>query len=201
MPFEILHGAFVLLGGGAGAEGAEIAAFAGLRIYLARIEPVFSGRQFADHGVSSAAHRHPIIMARAIIITDKADLFSRAHCARERCQTAMSNGPQPVARMSGAISGYDRRAFMPLPDFTSLIRATILLYGSLPAIKERKWNAGRRTLQCPPAYGVRGAPRRRRLAPPFRFGRARLPAFHQRHLRQRPNATAQLQFTRFLGRN
>ena len=104
--------------------------------------------------------------------------FSRRVFAREWCQTAMSNGPQPVARMSGAISGYDRRAFMPLPDFASLIRATILLYDSLPAKKERKWNAGRRTLRCPPAYGVRGAPRRRRLAPPFRFGRARLPAFH-----------------------
>jgi hypothetical protein len=32
----------------------------------------------------------------------------------------MSNGPYPVARMSGAISGYDRRAFIPLPDFASL---------------------------------------------------------------------------------
>ena len=28
------------------------------------------------------------------------------------------------------------------------------------------------------ASGAQGAPRRRRLAPPFRFGRARLPAFH-----------------------
>ena len=51
------------------------------------------------------------------------------------------------------------------------------------------------------ASGAQGAPRTRRLAPPFRFGRARLPAFHSRHLRQRPNATAQLQFTRFLGRD
>jgi hypothetical protein len=53
----------------------------------------------------------------------------------------------------------------------------------------------------PARNGARGAPRRRRLAPPFRFGRAHLPAFHSRHLRQRPNATAQLQFTHFLGRN
>src|SRR5580704_2227591 len=88
MPFEILHGAFVLLGGGAAVEGAEIAAFAGLGIYLARIEPVFAGRQFADHGVSSAAHRHPIIMARAIMIAGKADLLSRAHPARERARLA-----------------------------------------------------------------------------------------------------------------
>ena len=68
-------------------------------------------------------------------------------------------------------------------------------------IKERKRNAGRRVVHDLYASGAQGAPRRRRLAPPFRFGRARLPAFHQRHLRQRPNATAQLQFTHFLGRN
>jgi hypothetical protein len=50
VPFEILHGALVLLRRGARIEGAEIAAPAGLRILLARIEPVFAGRQFADHG-------------------------------------------------------------------------------------------------------------------------------------------------------
>ena len=51
------------------------------------------------------------------------------------------------------------------------------------------------------ASGAQGAPRRRRLAPPFR-SRARSPAgVPPRHLRQRPNATAQLQFTHFLGRN
>jgi hypothetical protein len=52
MPFEILHGALVLLRRGSGIEGAEIATAAGLRILLARIKPVFSGRQFADHGES-----------------------------------------------------------------------------------------------------------------------------------------------------
>jgi len=46
MPFEILHRALVLLGGGAAGEGAEVAATAGLRIFLARIEPVLAGRQF-----------------------------------------------------------------------------------------------------------------------------------------------------------
>src|ERR1700733_15050706 len=50
MPLEVLHRALVLLGGGAAGEGAEIAAAAGLRILFARIEPVFAGRQFADHG-------------------------------------------------------------------------------------------------------------------------------------------------------
>jgi hypothetical protein len=37
-------------------------------------------------------------------------------------------------------------------------------------IKERKWNAGRRTLQCPPAYGVRGAPRKGGLRRPSASG-------------------------------
>jgi hypothetical protein len=42
MPFEVLHVALVLFGGGARFEGAEIAAFAGFRIELAGIEPVFA---------------------------------------------------------------------------------------------------------------------------------------------------------------
>src|ERR1700726_4737923 len=53
MPFEILHRTLVLLGGGAAIEGAQIAAAAGLRVHIARIEPVFAGGQLADHGVIS----------------------------------------------------------------------------------------------------------------------------------------------------
>ena len=34
MPFEILHGAFLLFGGGAACEGAEVATPAGLRVFL-----------------------------------------------------------------------------------------------------------------------------------------------------------------------
>src|ERR1700722_3706727 len=50
MPFEILHGALMLLRGRARREGAEIAPLACLRIFLARIEPVLAGGEFADHG-------------------------------------------------------------------------------------------------------------------------------------------------------
>src|SRR4051812_11965241 len=49
MPLEILHGAFVLLGGGARRKGAQVAAPACFRIHLARIEAEFSGRQLAYH--------------------------------------------------------------------------------------------------------------------------------------------------------
>jgi hypothetical protein len=49
VPFEILHSAFVLFGGRARLESAEITPFAGLRIYFPGIEPVFTGLQFADH--------------------------------------------------------------------------------------------------------------------------------------------------------
>ena len=48
---EVLDRALVLLGGGAGLEGAEIAPPAGLRILLAGIEPVLAGSKLADHGV------------------------------------------------------------------------------------------------------------------------------------------------------
>lgn len=51
MTFEILHGALVLFGRGAGLERAEVAALAGLRIGLARIEAIFARGQLADHGV------------------------------------------------------------------------------------------------------------------------------------------------------
>jgi len=89
---------------------------------------------------------------------------------------------------------------MPLPDFASLIRATKLSF-RLTSGKERKEMERRQTHTAMPARIRRaGRATERRLAPPFRFGRARLPAFHSRHLRQRPNATAQLQFTHFLGR-
>jgi len=53
MPLEKLHGALVLLRRGTAPKGAEITPPAGLRIYLARIEPVFAGGELADHGVSS----------------------------------------------------------------------------------------------------------------------------------------------------
>src|SRR6266566_5446252 len=54
MPLEILHRALVLFRGRSGFEGAEIAALAGFRIDLARIEPIFPGLQFADHGTMAS---------------------------------------------------------------------------------------------------------------------------------------------------
>src|SRR6266511_6054635 len=49
MTLEILNGAFVFLGRCARLERAEIAAPAGLRVDLARIEPVAAGLELADH--------------------------------------------------------------------------------------------------------------------------------------------------------
>src|SRR6266567_1149565 len=49
MPLEKLHGVLVLRRRGAAPKGAEIAPPAGLRIFLAGIEPVFAGGELADH--------------------------------------------------------------------------------------------------------------------------------------------------------
>ena len=46
---KILDLALMLLGGGAAIEGSEIAPLAGLLVDLARIEPVFSRLELADH--------------------------------------------------------------------------------------------------------------------------------------------------------
>jgi len=48
VPLEILHFAFVLLGGFLGVERAKVATLAGLRILLARIKSILSGFQFSD---------------------------------------------------------------------------------------------------------------------------------------------------------
>src|SRR5262245_52807739 len=49
MPLEVLHRAFVLFRGGAGAEGAEVAALAGLRVHLARIQAELTVPELANH--------------------------------------------------------------------------------------------------------------------------------------------------------
>src|ERR1022692_3072455 len=49
MPLKILHLALVLQRGLLAAEGSEIAALAGARIFLARIEPPLAGVKLADH--------------------------------------------------------------------------------------------------------------------------------------------------------
>ena len=46
---EELHGTFVLLRRLKTIKGAEVAALAGLRVYLPRIEPVLTGAQFANN--------------------------------------------------------------------------------------------------------------------------------------------------------
>src|SRR5204862_6476898 len=49
VPLEVLHFALVLLGLVARREGAEVAALAGLRIGLARVQAVLAGLELADH--------------------------------------------------------------------------------------------------------------------------------------------------------
>jgi hypothetical protein len=49
MAFEVLNRALVCLGFFARSESSQVAALAGLGIFLAGVEAVLAGRQFADH--------------------------------------------------------------------------------------------------------------------------------------------------------
>jgi hypothetical protein len=69
MPLEILHGAFVLFSSGARFESTEIAALAGFRIHFARIQPILSRLQFADHGsVSFSLFMASIVIAALLFL-------------------------------------------------------------------------------------------------------------------------------------
>src|SRR5262249_48459002 len=56
VPLEVLHLALVLLRRTFAGEGCEVAPLAGAWTFLARIEPVLAGLEFADHGPISRAH-------------------------------------------------------------------------------------------------------------------------------------------------
>ena len=89
-----------------------------------------------------------------------------------------------VARMERSVIRVRSLGLYAVPGFRFASPGLRNLFGSLPANKEGsgppadalRSNADRRENLY--ACGAQGAPRRRRLAPPFRFGRARLPAFH-----------------------
>ena len=170
MPFEILHGALVLLGGGAAVEGAEIAAAAGLRIYLARIEPVFAGRQFADHWRVLGNAPPPNIMAARHYNCGQGS-FVLARTSRA------SDVKQRILFASSPACGDEGRRAHPIQSETFRAVAEQLFAARLRQIKGSGTPADA-VVHDLYASGAQGAPRRRRLAPPFRFGRARLPAFH-----------------------
>jgi hypothetical protein len=74
MPLEKLYGALVLLRRGGATERAEITPPAGLRIFLARIEPIFAGGELADHGefLNGGSKNASVQIARAEIGSGKA---------------------------------------------------------------------------------------------------------------------------------
>ena len=109
-----------------------------------------------------------------------------------------SDVKQRILFASPLFDGGDRRAFNPERATSSCCGAT--LCGSLPANKIRE--AERRQTRSPRPVRKRRTGRATEKAACAALPlRARSPAgVPPRHLRQRPNATAQLQFTRFLGR-
>ena len=138
-------------------------------------------QRFRPRGSASRRGAHPTkICARA----DKS-IRSRGACARERCQTAMSNGPYflPVARIERSEIRDDRKLNVH-PGFHGACHRAALRADPLvqPRLRRKKIKEAERRqthlLDVPHANGARVAPRKGRLAPPFRSGRARLPAFH-----------------------
>src|SRR5437899_533201 len=103
MPLEKLHGALVLRRRGTAPKSAEIAPPAGLRIFLAGIEPVFAGGELADHGGGSR----------------KCAAFTRQRCSKRfvPLQTTPPRGPSscPARRAPR----YDRADQVRHPDQTS----------------------------------------------------------------------------------
>jgi hypothetical protein len=93
----------------------------------------------------------------------------RASVVERRCQERHGSHPQPGS--SGTKSGNGREASISVPGFASF-------NPGYEDIKERKRNAGSRSISWPAHIRRAGRATERRLAPPFRFGRARLPAFH-----------------------
>src|SRR5579872_2643023 len=103
MPLEILHRPFVLLGRGAAAEGAEIAAPSGPGVLLARIEPVFAGCELSDHGELLCGHllrqserQYPV--PRCVIADIRPGRIPRASAARRPGRARRGNWSGRAAR-------------------------------------------------------------------------------------------------------
>ncbi len=109
-----------------------------------------------------AGRRRSVNLAPRFAQSGQAIAFSRRTCARVL--------PTPLSKfLRSPIASCRSRRWD---------RSSARSRSDKPRKEKRKRNAGRRIVHDPHTYGVRGAPRRGRLAPPLRFGRARLPAFH-----------------------
>src|SRR6266849_4701283 len=53
-PLEVLHGTLVPFGGRAAGERPQVAALAGLRVFLSRVQPVFPRFQLPNHPFNAA---------------------------------------------------------------------------------------------------------------------------------------------------
>src|SRR5579872_2699049 len=117
MALEILDCAFVLFGGGATAERAQVAPLAGFGILLPRIEPVLPGRQLANHdpilkrGHASCKYSRKGIHQTTSFVTHST--IARGAQAPDRTSHIMPIGPStfpvsPTATTSQPASG--RRA-------------------------------------------------------------------------------------------
>src|SRR5437868_13499871 len=92
---EVLNRTLMLLCGSAAGEGAEIAAPAGLRVQLARVEAVLAGGELSNHD----GLRRPAKTIAAIGIVVRMPTATRAHpmpLRRSGSSLSATNSPSPA---------------------------------------------------------------------------------------------------------
>jgi len=145
-------------------------------------------RSSARRDKGKCCHEHKRVLASSPAIAG-ADEQSRSHgailCARVLSNSDEFSSPPPACGGENTASNVPSRHCERSEAIQSGIEDWIASSLSLLAMtkKERKKNKGSGTpadavFHDPQRYGVRGAPTKKRLAPPSACGCARLPAFH-----------------------
>jgi uncharacterized protein (DUF433 family) len=115
MPFEILHRALMFFSGGEGGKRTQIPPFAGLGIFLARIEPILAVFQFADHDSLGGNqplyyhwlyHHHFVVQSGNYTMQYARITFDPLVCTGKPCIRGLRF---PVSRLLGLLAANETR--------------------------------------------------------------------------------------------